>query len=88
MRLLLTLAVLTAAAPAVAQQNGNVYNGTSHEPAKGDVIERERTAGVLPPEQAQKRKDGDVEQLGNQVLRQSQDTMPKSPPAPPIKPNQ
>lgn len=85
MRLLAALLILTAA-PAFAQQNGNVYNGTAHEPAKGDVVERERSAGVLPPEQAQQRKDGDVERLGDEVLRKSRETLPKTPPATPAEP--
>jgi hypothetical protein len=76
------LAALCLAGPARAQQNGNVYNGTSHEPAAGDVHEKERAAGLAAPAPVRQRRDEDVEKLGDQVLRQSHQTMPKDPPKP------
>ena len=83
MRLVIALACVAFASPAArAQQNGNVYNGTSHEPAAGDVIGKERSAGIAPPAPVQQRRDEDVEQLGDQVLKQSRETMPKDPPKP------
>ena len=78
------LSCLIALAPcaAAAQQNGNVYDGTAHEPAAGDVNQKERATGLAQPAPVQRRENEDVEKLGDQVLRQSRQTMPPDPPRP------
>ena len=70
---MLSLAVALATSGAWAQdnpppaRNGNVYDGTAHEPNAGSVTTQEKAAGVaLPPAQSKAATDH-VEQLDKSI---------------------
>lgn len=72
MKMFLAVAlIILGAAPALAQQsggpaqNGNVYDGTAHEPNAGVVHTQEKNAGIAPPPAQQQRLNNDVEALGH-----------------------
>ncbi len=72
MKMLFAAALMTlGAASASAQQsggpaqNGNVYDGTAHEPSAGAVQAQEKNAGVAPPPAQQQKLNNDVEALGH-----------------------
>ena len=75
---------LVSATPAFAQdsggpaQNGNVYDGTSHQPSAAGVHSQEKAAGIAPPPAQQKQLDNNVEQLDKQVQKNAQDAGAKA----------
>ncbi len=75
---LLAILATVGATPAFGQdsggpaQNGNVYNGTAHEPNAGAVQSQERAAGVAPAPARQKQLNNTVEQLDKQVQTNAQ----------------
>ncbi len=78
------LAGLLLAVPAAAQpaRNGNVYNGTAHEPAPGPVHGNESAAGVaLPPQKAQQQ-NNELESLNKQLTDKANRDPAKGTPTP------
>ncbi len=65
--LLGVLALHFAAAQAQPAQNGNVYNGTAHEPNPSATQQQEQSAGVGLSQQQQQQQTNTVEQLDKQL---------------------
>ncbi len=84
----LTAALLlgsTLAAGAQTLRNGPEYNGKNHQPTQGEVVQREKQAGVEAPP-AQRQENGQaVDQLGQQLLHDEAVDPPRNParPVPP-----
>lgn len=69
-------ALVLAAGAAQAQgapptRNGNVYDGTAHEPSAPSVAGAERAEGVAPSEQRQKQEDREIEQLNRELQQRA-----------------
>ena len=64
----LVLNGLPAAAQTPPPRNGNIYDGTAHEPNPSAVHQNERAAGVMPSASVQKKERNTVEQLDRQLL--------------------
>ncbi len=79
------LAGLLLAIPAGAQpaRNGNVYNGTAHQPAPGPVHGNESAAGVALPQQQEQQRNKEVETLNKQLTDKANHDPAKGTPTPP-----
>ncbi len=69
-RTLRTAVLVAAFAPALAfaqARNGNVYDGTAHQPTAG-VATEEKNAGVAPPPQVQANENRTLGTLDNELL--------------------
>jgi hypothetical protein len=74
--------LLPAASGAQTARNGNIYNGTAHEPSPGPVHSDEKAAGVaLPPNQAEQQTN-EVESLDKQLTEKADHDPAKNTPAP------
>lgn len=49
--------------------NGNRANGFSYQPTPGEVVPRERAAGVQPPAAKQERTNRDLERTDKKLLQ-------------------
>ena len=71
--LLAVLAALCSTTVAIAQGPpatiGNRANGFSYQPRPGEVVPRERAAGVQPPAAQQKQTNRDLERTDRKLLR-------------------
>ena len=80
------LASVTLLLPAVAgaqtARNGNVYNGTAHEPAAGPVHGNEKAAGVAQPPGQAEHQTNEVESLNKQLTEKADHDPAKNTPAP------
>ncbi|HEX3348879.1 MAG TPA: hypothetical protein VHS58_12340 [Acetobacteraceae bacterium] len=64
--------VLVAPAAAMAQaRNGNVYDGTAHEPNPGVVHRAEKSAGIAPSQQTVQSDDQELQAIGRQLTNQA-----------------
>ena len=70
--------LLAVPAAAFAQaRNGNVYDGTAHEPVPGTVRQDERAAGIAPSQQTLQSWDQTLGAIDRQLTQQTQqDTAP------------
>ncbi len=77
--LLATLALPTASVlaqtqtqtPDVPTRNGNVYNGTAHEPNPSATTQQEQSTGVALSPQQQQQQTGTLEQLDKQIQQRA-----------------
>ena len=67
------LAALCSTTVAIAQAppaaNGNRANGFSYQPTPGQVVPRERAAGVQPPAAQQEKNNRDLERTDKKLLQ-------------------
>ncbi len=68
--LAMLLATASAATSADAQpQTGNRANGRDYQPSQGEVLPREKAAGVAPDSQQQQESDRALEQVDKNLLK-------------------
>ena len=79
------LLLASAGAEAQAQRNGPEWGGMNHQPTQGQVVQRERRAGVRPPPAQVQQDDRSVQQLDRQLLHNEAVDPPRNPgrPTPP-----
>jgi hypothetical protein len=73
-----TMLAAAAAAQAQPARNGNVYNGTAHQPTQADVAGKEKQDGLPPPSPGDN--TGAVDKLGQQLLHDEAVDPPRQPP--------
>ena len=65
------------ASSAPPAQNGNVYNGTAHEPNPAATQQQEQSAGVGLSTQQQQQQTNTVEQLDKQLQQTAKTPLPE-----------
>lgn len=63
----LAAAILVPAVAVAQARNGNVYDGTAHQPTAG-VQQNERAAGVAPSQQTIQNQNADLDSMGRKLL--------------------
>ena len=78
---LILAGVTLGSAPASAQpaRNGDIYDGTAHQPTQGAVVRREDKAGVEPPPAVRQENRQTVDEISKQLLHDEAVDPPKDP---------